>query len=485
MQLRIHASSPVCLFVAPAELKLETLTRDRAVGVRPIGGCCVRATMAGEIVMSAPTDRQDPDRRDPNSASFYAPRGPRAVRLGQVAEAAAALIPDEPDGATSRRPWANMPTVMDDPSVPRLRRRSLDPDVPPAPPLMPNGRSLSGSIARLLLVVVAAAVIALFAVGQFSFPVSDEQAMELASNASRPGTTVAAKRSEPAIPQLVVQSLRGKQGEPSPLGASVQGQAAGALVMISGLPAGMTLSTGGAVGADAWQLAARDIGNAWIIPPKDFSGTVDLVAELRLADETVAQRRTIRLEWGAPAQAATPAAAAPAAPQPAASSQPAAAPTPAAQQLASAGGAVAPVAAAQPAAAQPAAAQSAAAQPAAGQPAAAQSAAAQPAAAQPAAPRPRQLNREEIEVLVARAKTFLAAGDIAAARVLLQRAVESNNAEAALVLGATYDPFVLRELNVFGVAADLVTARNWYEKAKELGSPDAPRRLEILASAAR
>ena len=88
-------------------------------------------------------------------------------------------------------------------------------------------------------------------------------------------------------------------------------------------------------------------------------------------------------------------------------------------------------------------------------------------------------------MLITRAKAFIAAGDIAGARVLLQRAVEANDAEAALVLGATYDPFVLRELNVFGVAADLVTARNWYEKAKELGSPDAPRRLDILATAAR
>src|SRR3954467_10131067 len=103
--------------------------------------------------MSAPTDRQDPDRRDPNSASFYAPRGPRAVRLGQVAEAAAALIPNEPDGGASRRPWADMPAVMDQQSVPWLRRRSLDPDVPPAPPLMPSGRSWPGSVARLALVV--------------------------------------------------------------------------------------------------------------------------------------------------------------------------------------------------------------------------------------------------------------------------------------------------------------------------------------------
>jgi TPR repeat protein len=92
---------------------------------------------------------------------------------------------------------------------------------------------------------------------------------------------------------------------------------------------------------------------------------------------------------------------------------------------------------------------------------------------------------EGIGNLPARAKTFIVAGDIAGSRVLLQRATEANNAEAALMLGATYDPFVLRELKVVGVAADLATARNWYEKAKELGSPDAPRRLEILASAAR
>jgi len=54
-----------------------------------------------------------------------------------------------------------------------------------------------------------------------------------------------------------------------------------------------------------------------------------------------------------------------------------------------------------------------------------------------------------------------------------------------LTLAATYDPVVLRELKVLGFAADVATARAWYEKARDLGSAKAARRLEILAEAAR
>jgi len=53
-------------------------------------------------------------------------------------------------------------------------------------------------------------------------------------------------------------------------------------------------------------------------------------------------------------------------------------------------------------------------------------------------------------------------------------------AEAALALAATYDPFVLRELKVYGFTPDAAMARVWYEKARDLGSPAAPRRLEML-----
>lgn len=100
-------------------------------------------------------------------------------------------------------------------------------------------------------------------------------------------------------------------------------------------------------------------------------------------------------------------------------------------------------------------------------------------------PSQREPDPEEIAILVKRGKGFFGNGDPASARVMLQRAAESKNPEAALILAATYDPVVLRELKVRGVAADVAMARSWYEKAKEFGSEEAPRLLEILASATR
>ena len=105
----------------------------------------------------------------------------------------------------------------------------------------------------------------------------------------------------------------------------------------------------------------------------------------------------------------------------------------------------------------------------------------------PIAPPPaqRKLDQEEIAVLLKRGKDLIANGDLAAARLVLQRAANANDAEAALALGATYDPYVLRALKVYGFKADPVMARVWYEKARELGSAAAPRRLEMLTSGMR
>src|SRR5262249_59024814 len=111
---------------------------------------------------------------------------------------------------------ANLRQCRTNPPVPRLRRRSLDPDVPPPPPLMPSEGTPFGSIAFVLMAVVAAAVIALFAVGPFSFfPSGDKPAhrpMELASTAARATSAVAPRRSEPVIPPLRVEGLHGNHG---------------------------------------------------------------------------------------------------------------------------------------------------------------------------------------------------------------------------------------------------------------------------------
>ena len=87
--------------------------------------------------------------------------------------------------------------------------------------------------------------------------------------------------------------------------------------------------------------------------------------------------------------------------------------------------------------------------------------------------------------LIQRARKLAEAGDIAAARLVLQRAAEAHSAQAALALGGMYDPNVLRELRVYGVVPDSAAARSWYEKAKEYGSAEAPRRLEMLVGRER
>ena len=75
----------------------------------------------------------------------------------------------------------------------------------------------------------------------------------------------------------------------------------------------------------------------------------------------------------------------------------------------------------------------------------------------------------------------MGAGDVITARIAFQRAAEAGDAQAAVALGATYDPTVLSKLGVVGISADIAKARSWYEKAEKLGSPDATQRLELLA----
>ena len=94
----------------------------------------------------------------------------------------------------------------------------------------------------------------------------------------------------------------------------------------------------------------------------------------------------------------------------------------------------------------------------------------------------RQLDRDEVIMHVKRGEEFVMAGDIAAARLMLQRAAEAGNPRASLALGATYDPIVLEHLRVRGIFANVAIAQAWYEKAKQFGSAEAPRRLELLAN---
>lgn len=92
----------------------------------------------------------------------------------------------------------------------------------------------------------------------------------------------------------------------------------------------------------------------------------------------------------------------------------------------------------------------------------------------------RRVDPEELAALLKRAKSLLAIGDITSARLLLERAADAQEPEAALMLAGTFDPQVQASQDLRGVAADPEQARVWYQKAAQLGSADAKRRLGQL-----
>ena len=379
----------------------------------------------------------------PSKISVGSTTDARAVWLGQVSEAASALAAAQVPEQRSGSPRPSKISVGSSITVTPSRVVLLDPDVPP--PSRLRGRSRLTVVCGLVGVILAVAIAAVIAIGQFSLAeiwrqLAIDRTIELASSSARP----APARAEPAIPRLIVQSSRAMSGEPVPLGLALQGPAEGAVVIITGLVPGMELSTGGAVGADAWRVPATDLSDAWISPPESFVGSTDLVAELRWPDNKIADRQTIHVEWVPPVS-----------------------PAPPQRQLDRE-----EITAAPPIS--PSSAQR-------------QLDREEITATLPISPAPaqRQLDREEITVLLDRGKHLIANGDLAAARLVLQRAADANDAEAALALAATYDPIVLRELKVYGFTADAAMARAWYQRARELGSAAALQRLEMLTTGAR
>jgi hypothetical protein len=93
-----------------------------------------------------------------------------------------------------------------------------------------------------------------------------------------------------------------------------------------------------------------------------------------------------------------------------------------------------------------------------------------------------QLDRanNEIAMLLNRGKDFFEDGDVISARLLFRRAAAAGNAEAAFVLGRTFDPLVADRMGIVGIKPDVARARQWYERAAELGSPAASQELARL-----
>ena len=89
-------------------------------------------------------------------------------------------------------------------------------------------------------------------------------------------------------------------------------------------------------------------------------------------------------------------------------------------------------------------------------------------------------DKAEAARLIARASALLSQGNIGAARIVLERAAESGNAQASFMLAETYDPVILSAWGTYGTRGEAAKARELYAKAHTGGIREAKDRLDAL-----
>jgi hypothetical protein len=106
----------------------------------------------------------------------------------------------------------------------------------------------------------------------------------------------------------------------------------------------------------------------------------------------------------------------------------------------------------------------------------------QTAAAPPVVPRSMPQERERALRLMAKGNEQMEEGNVSAARLFYERAADAGLPDGAMALAATFDAAELERLKVRGIKADPKLARQWYERARQLGAGDADERLRRLGA---
>jgi hypothetical protein len=387
------------------------------------------ATMQGEHGMSTLNQQ---DALDPKSLLYYAPR-----RLRDSANDMATIqpLPGEnaqagPEGFAGQRP-SNDAAPLEDPVPDAFREGDGLARSHPGQRLQhlfeAERKSNSKTLVRQRRSLAFAIAASFAAAAGIAVGIVFLDAMKFSEGRDRMpftkdgGKALAAPATTPA-PTLAVEDSSGKVNELLSLGVKVSNYTPGATVSLSGLLKGTEMSTGAASGEGGWRIAVDDLPNTLVIPPRDYLGPMNILAELRGGNGQAIVRSPVRFLWTPPttdhgktARLQMPSATA---------SPPTGAATPDA---------------------------------------------------------PRQIDPKEIAALLKRAEELVSVGDLPAARLLLLRIAEAHNARAAFDLGATYDPNVIKKLDGNSAVPDLALARAWYQRAQDWGLSDASKRLDALA----
>jgi hypothetical protein len=98
----------------------------------------------------------------------------------------------------------------------------------------------------------------------------------------------------------------------------------------------------------------------------------------------------------------------------------------------------------------------------------------------PADPQSTPEDAAAVARLLARAIMLLGRGDIASARIVLQRASEMGDAQASFTLAETYDPLILSKWGTYGTLGDAKRALDLYARAFAGGINEAKERSDAL-----
>lgn len=91
-------------------------------------------------------------------------------------------------------------------------------------------------------------------------------------------------------------------------------------------------------------------------------------------------------------------------------------------------------------------------------------------------------DRERATRLMKKGDEQMQEGNVSAARLFYERAADAGLPQAAMALASTFDPPEIARLQLVGSQADRKQARRWYERARQLGAPEADQRLQRLGA---
>jgi hypothetical protein len=243
---------------------------------------------------------------------------PPGIASGPAPKGAAPESPEPPPWRRSRpRSGGSGTAFAGDVAVAELRSKlALAPDRLPEPPPPSTGGSKLVWAGRItgIAVVVAVGIMGYRWGSRLPQPLPS-QPRQAAIDRSAPGTgqdsvvinaitTVYQPASKAGPPvgrtfrQLTVGAVPVLQAdEPAPLAIAAADAGVNAAVVIGGLAAGSTLSAGREAGQNTWKIPVEELPGLSIIPPRGFIGSMDLTVDLRLADNSMADHKGLKVEW--------------------------------------------------------------------------------------------------------------------------------------------------------------------------------------------